>query len=71
MDYKIMSKSGDDYGIFSGQTPAHALAQLHRQMGWPDCRVADGDIADLDEDNAGSTYRQMYGGVDDWDIEGA
>ena len=60
--YDITSKSGATMGTYEGETPAEALAAMHRDAGYT-VTVEDGDVAFRSDDD-----RAVCGGVDEWTI---
>lgn len=58
--YRITSESGLTMGDYDGETPAHALAVMHRDAGYT-CSVENGEVVfafECDE--------EVCGGVDAW-----
>lgn len=62
--YRITSSAGLDHGDWQGESPAHALAAMHRDAGY-DVTVSDaGDLEFAHPDDA-----ELRGGRDAWSVE--
>lgn len=60
--FQIFSKSGVNFGVYEGETAAHALAAMHRDAGY-DATVEDGDIKFASDSDA-----EICGGIDAWSV---
>lgn len=61
--YTITSSAGQTMGIYAGETPAHALAAMHRDAGYQSVRVEDGELVFPDADT-----EALCGGLDVWTV---
>lgn len=66
--YEIFSKNGDNFGAFTGDSPAAALLAMHRDAGLQPDQVwldeGDDDLTFGDED-----VERAAGGLDAWRVE--
>ncbi len=62
--YTITSRASVDMGIYQGETPAHALAALHRDAGYQVSVDEHDELVFKDDEE-----REICGDVDDWIIE--
>ena len=61
--YRIYSKSGNDWGLWEGETEAHALASMHQDAGY---KVStDGEKLRFESESD----RELCGDLGDWVIE--
>jgi hypothetical protein len=73
--YRITSTAGAPSGIWVADSEAEALLAMHRDAGCgADIVTVDayGRMAFADDgapEGAGASYREMLGGIDDWNIE--
>lgn len=61
--YRITSRAGKDYGLYSGTNPTQALAALHRAAGYRVSAVDD-QLQFPDEET-----RRICGDIKDWIVE--
>jgi excisionase family DNA binding protein len=63
-DFRIESDVGYNMGTYSGDTPAEALATMHREHGYSVKYNADKDSIEFPDEE----MRDLCGDVDDWTI---
>lgn len=59
--YQITSKAGADYGEWTADTAAEALAAMHRDAGYDDVTALGDEVVFPD-----SETEEMCGGLDAW-----
>ncbi len=61
--YQITSRAGKEFGVWSGASPAAALAAMHRDAGYSKVRAQGGAVIFADADSA-----RVCGGLDSWEV---
>lgn len=61
--FSIFSKDGADFGTYTGETAAHALAAMHRDAGYK-VSVEAGELVFASESDA-----ELCGGLDAWTVK--